>query len=64
MSRTPHRWWPHEVTTEQEPATSPTANPNVTESARTDRVLYSPTGEELVRIKDRPFRGYRAEEPM
>ena len=40
------------------PANTADKNPQVTVSARTDRVLYGPKGEELIRIVDRPV-GFR-----
>ena len=61
---TPHRWHPNRPPWRdplEGAGEQPTTNPNVTEGARRDKVLYGPKGEELVRIVDRPFRGYRRE---
>ena len=58
--RGPEKWSPAWYVERPAGGEPPAKSPNVTEGQRIDRVLYSPTGEELVRIKDRPFRGYRA----
>ncbi len=49
--RSPSEWARHHVGHE--------SNPQVTVSARQDKVLYGPKGEELIRIEDRPV-GFRS----
>ena len=58
--RTPQRLKPpyEEYKTHVEDRRTAAQNPQVTVTARTDKVLYSPTGEILVRIEDRPI-GFR-----